>query len=917
MTVFAILFLVGNFLFGHFQQNLTPSIGITHAQDLHTDLMPKLSSQTWIFTIWKVALALANVIVIVMLLFVAVVNIVHLQYDTYAIKKSLPLLIIGIVMSNFSLLICRMIVDAAQVIANTFASNPKELATGLLCSIGVVTGGSSTAPLKIMGPSVLATGLIIMIFVFLLILIAVFILAFLLWFRKTVIFLLVAVAPVAFILYAFPPTQGLFKTWWSWFLKWTFMGPIVMLLVWVASVIGKTNCDAVTNVSGTTFSISALFATCGVLYLAAIVPFKLGGPLMGAIGKAGQWATGTNKGGYLRKPVDESIQRKKDAAKGAVTTAWGNTRMGQWSDRGKKNEEGLIANYKNIRDTQLTDREDENRTRRHHDFAENEKALERAKGRLDTTIKSQIAIYLQDHAYGVGDEKLRSINAAGDVEHAESDAETLARGPAESSQATIQRLRETEVTRAKNELELSKGNTDALIKEGTINNLTPAEMNDAFGVGAPAMTPMDIKGLYLEQENNLVMLKERLAKRAGQDTQVMAERDLRNNTDVRAFVQELQESDVGIDANYTLDGTAAAPGSVRVNYAQAREAAEQLRYRATTERDPADRARFEAAAQHFETQARTFEGTHGTYNAGMETALRAQEGTLRTAAGAATTPAETARLTHQADQMRERANFVHTNLGQQVGLRERYLTNNLAGRRMKVINPDIADEIHTQEISCSPQQLVTDVINRNPDGTIRRDGAGLAVGSCGTGEARANFGDIRNIVRGNIDAVDESAARAGVVQLGAIHSTMKTARHGDAAGLESINGFNEIMHESGRDNFKVVAARNALNAMNPKLRDNMMKETMRQAGTLDTSSGADSVDVQWAGLTAAQQEASLQGLNFNQLDLKSQVNTGQRDFVDRYLTQVEEDPAMRLATSPGARLGRSRPVGEHEWTENR
>lgn len=308
-TCLALLLLVGYFAFG------TP--GLAHAQDLHTDLVNGKSTQTWIFDIWKVTLALANVIVIVMLLFVAIVNIVHLQYDTYAIKKSLPLLIIGVIMANFSLLICRMIVDAAQVLTNTFAGDPRALAEGLLCSMGFVTNHSSISVVLLTATGLSGIAIILMIILMLVILIAVVILAFLLWMRKFVIFLLVAVAPIAFIMYAFPPTQNLFKKWWSWFLTWTFMGPLVMLLVWAASKIGATNCTAIGGHGN--FNISALFATVGVIYLAAIVPFKLGGPVMGAWGKAGQWLTGSGKTGWARKPIDAGIQKQKDLAKGAAS----------------------------------------------------------------------------------------------------------------------------------------------------------------------------------------------------------------------------------------------------------------------------------------------------------------------------------------------------------------------------------------------------------------------------------------------------------------------------------------------------------------------------------------------------------------------------------------------------------------------
>ena len=909
----ALFVIVGLFLFGHFQ-HLTPSFGLSHAQTLHEDLTSPGSPDTqWIFNIWRIALSLANVVVIAMLIFVATVNITHLQYDTYAIKKSLPLLIIGIIMANFSLLICRMIVDAAQVLTNTFAQDARGLTENLLCGMGFQLSSNQIYFLLLSNPEgVVAGGLIVVILTLVATMIAVFILAFLLWIRKFVIFLCVAVAPVAFIMYAFPPTQTVFKQWWSWFLKWTFMGPVVMFLLWAAGQIGQGNCA---TISGGPYSISAQFAVCGVLYMAAVVPFKLGGGVMGAWSKFGQYVTGTKKDGYLRKPIDENIQRKKDLAKGAWGVGLGNTRVGAWMDRGRKNEEGLIANYKNRRDTQLTDREGEVRTR-HADFAENEKALERAKGRLDSTIKTQIGMYIQQHRADIGREKLDSINAAGGIEREEANAEIEARGPVDSHQAITQQLREKEVEFAKNQLEQSKGNTEAVIREGAFNNLTPAELHQIYDLSGNAnpdgrpTTAMDVKNRYLEQDNRLTMLKERLAKRAGQDAQVMAERDLRRNVDLRTFVKEINDGPnaVGIDAEYDLDGTQLAPGTTKkVNYAEARESAEQLRFKATTERDQRKREGLERAAKHFEAKATEFETTHATYSDDMANSLDAQERIHRAdSADMTKTQAERDEAKFKADQMVERATFVRSNLGNNVEYKKRYLSNNLAGRRQKIINPDIADEIHVQEISNSPKQLIEDVKK----------------GSYGTGEARGNQQDMHNMLTGNTHKSTEAAARASIVQLGAIQSVMKSARHGDAAGLETINGFNDLMTGAGRGKFKSSAAKKSIDSMSDKYKPyvemEIAKQYMKSQGVNWDAMSEPDKKAAWNAL-GPDQEKALEGIDFTKLQVKGSGpdSTAAKDFVDRYLTQAEEDPALQLSNSAGSRLGRQRPVGEHEWTENK
>ena len=307
------LFLLGQFLFGD-KTIITFSPGIAHAQNLHADLSYPGNAQTaWLFDIWKISLGLANVVVVLILIALAVVNILHINYDTFAIKKSLPLLILGIIMSYFSLFICRMIVDAAQVLINTFAGDTHTLAQNYMCSMALNFNTGTFAD------SILQLNSLIIILIFgVLITIGILIISFLLLVRKFVIFILVAIAPVAFILYAFPPTQGLFKQWWTQFVRWVFMGPAIMFLIWVASMIGATNCQIDPATGQSHFSVSALLAVVGLTYLCAIVPFKLGGGIMGAWGKAASWATGTGKEGFMRKPVDkwwgDSKQMYKDKA---------------------------------------------------------------------------------------------------------------------------------------------------------------------------------------------------------------------------------------------------------------------------------------------------------------------------------------------------------------------------------------------------------------------------------------------------------------------------------------------------------------------------------------------------------------------------------------------------------------------------
>ena len=286
LLVFAAsIFCLANFWANHDSiLNLAPQTVKAAAGDvnyqLHDDLVPATSQEQWIFTIWKTCLGIANAFVVIVLIFLAVVNILHIQYDTYAIKKSLPFLIIGVLMANFSMFIVRMFVDVAQVLTNTFIGQNMDqtqgFVNGLLCSVALDAEGGFAG-------SMLETLSLILIIVFgLLILIGVVVAAFLLWIRFVVIYALAACAPLAFMMLAFPPTQSIFKKWWGWFSQWVFLGPVMMFVFWMASHVGRENCSS--------FSVTKMLLALALVYIGCLVPFKMGGAVMAAWGGLGKKA---------------------------------------------------------------------------------------------------------------------------------------------------------------------------------------------------------------------------------------------------------------------------------------------------------------------------------------------------------------------------------------------------------------------------------------------------------------------------------------------------------------------------------------------------------------------------------------------------------------------------------------------------
>lgn len=287
---------------------------------------------------WRICLGLANVFVILILVFLAVVNIAHISFDTYNLKKTLPWLIIGIILANFSLIICRMFVDAASVLTTTFAGDLSNVISQLYTNLGIaqLAGfAAGTGTLVGVGIAVITGGigagfiianLLLILIILLLPFILLAILAFLLYIRIALILFLAMIAPLAFVMLAFPVTQQFFKQWWNWFLKWVFMEPICFFLLWAAAGLGKPGPAGLTIV---TFAI-----TLALCCLSLVAPFKLGGAVMAGWGKVGKYLPNMGIG-----QAKKYGSRKYDKNLAQAKAMFGRTGLGQVMARGRAADE--------------------------------------------------------------------------------------------------------------------------------------------------------------------------------------------------------------------------------------------------------------------------------------------------------------------------------------------------------------------------------------------------------------------------------------------------------------------------------------------------------------------------------------------------------------------------------------------------
>lgn len=274
-----------------YRNNINHIFGIkkTHAENPIPKNLKEGGDEPWVISLWNFCLSLVNIFLIGVLIYLGVVNILHLNYDTYQIKKFIVPLIVFVILANFSLFICRAIADFSSALSGSFLGNISDLEEGIKKGLGLsnnfddiqlwiaTLGGSKAAAGTAVGVITMAIRTVIGVVVSLIASLIIFVISFILYVRVYIVYILAAISPLAFIGFVLPATQGFAKKWFDWFLRFVFMGPIIALVLRVAAVIG--------NASQTEGSISgwggivAFIIVLALLVVAIVVPFAIMGIL--------------------------------------------------------------------------------------------------------------------------------------------------------------------------------------------------------------------------------------------------------------------------------------------------------------------------------------------------------------------------------------------------------------------------------------------------------------------------------------------------------------------------------------------------------------------------------------------------------------------------------------------------------------
>lgn len=189
---------------------------------------------------WSNMVGIANILLVIIFLFLVFSQISSIGLSSYGIKKLLPRIIAAAILINLSYYICAILVDVSNIlganIANLINSAFKGVTSDTQQDTGII-GNMKQIGGWITAGAIAAAGLIVVAFFFfipaVIALLSIFVV---IAARSAIITLLIIIAPLAFAAWVLPNTDKWFKKWWDMFLQMLLVYPAVMALFAASSV---------------------------------------------------------------------------------------------------------------------------------------------------------------------------------------------------------------------------------------------------------------------------------------------------------------------------------------------------------------------------------------------------------------------------------------------------------------------------------------------------------------------------------------------------------------------------------------------------------------------------------------------------------------------------------------------------------
>ena len=258
-------------------------------------------------TAWSIVRNVANVAFVIAFLLIIYSQLTGRGIGNYGIKKMLPRLIISAILVNASFIVSAIAVDISNIVGSSVSGLFSNLSSSIDASVGdlpwssegniwgalvtlvisggataLIVGGAAASGTIWLGIATLAPILVAAFFAILTVVIVLVL-------RQALIVLLIVVAPLAFVAFLLPNTEGLFRKWMKLFIVLLAMFPSIALIFSVSKLAGAivmaSSTDMLVQIAGAGMTIIPLFITPVVMKTAGGTLNRLTGTLNVGAGK--------------------------------------------------------------------------------------------------------------------------------------------------------------------------------------------------------------------------------------------------------------------------------------------------------------------------------------------------------------------------------------------------------------------------------------------------------------------------------------------------------------------------------------------------------------------------------------------------------------------------------------------------------
>ena len=389
--------------------------------------LSQMDSSSATYKGWALFRNIANILFAIVLLVVVFSQVTGFGIDNYGVKKLLPKLIVTAILVNLSFIICGLLVDISNMIgagikglfesvagnvtiAGTQAESSKMagiILNGLLILVaggGIAAGAIAISSGAITGWSIVLPLLLIGLAAFITVICALVVLGA----RQAIIAILIVISPLAFVCYALPNLNGVFKKWLKLFEAMLLVFPICGALVgggyFASCIILGANSDG----SILMLIISAI--VCMVPYfLIPSVTSRAMNAVGGLAGRVMGMGRGVSNGIGNRARNSEAyknrIKNSQDAARARAANRYLNSRRGR-RDLATVEGGGTLNKHRSSRLSNAL-------KMANADYAENKGILDEAQNRRDIASGSMAAVdaFKRDQGHHDLDDKAAHIDA--------------------------------------------------------------------------------------------------------------------------------------------------------------------------------------------------------------------------------------------------------------------------------------------------------------------------------------------------------------------------------------------------------------------------------------------------------------------------------------------------------------------------